>query len=191
MEQPASIAIIKVYEAYKTGTITEEQLYRFVNLIEEGLIGKEIIQKYKSNTAHDAMVEIFRSCQDKAKEQGFGKAPLTTKLADGTIVGPADERYYEADEYIKSQAPYHLKSFAIYISKTTAVNKHKSIMLEDIISERIEFPVDALEHAKGKQLLEEKFILLDYLKTHMDNNSKYQEAFNILHNDIQFSSKNM
>ena len=190
MEQTAFMAKMKVYEAFKAGIITEEQANYFIDLMEQGLIRKEIIQKYKSNLAQDAMIEIFDTCRDKAKEQGFGKAPLTAKLSDGTIVTPSDARYYETQEYLQSRAPFNLKSFAIYISKTTAVNNHKSIMLEDIIGEKIAFPVEDLDYAKGKHILEEKFILFDYLKTHMENNIEYQKAFNKLKKDIQFSCMN-
>ena len=191
MEQTAFMAKMKIYETFKAGNITEEQTNYFIDLIESALIKKQILENYISNSTSDAMEIIYKDCQEKAMEKGFGQYPIAIKLEDGETVSKSDKRYYESDEFKSIKAQHSLKSFAIYISKTTAVHNHKSYILEDIIGEKVEFPVEDLENAKGRKLLEEKFILLDYLKTHMDENLEYQKAFNALHKDIQFSCKTM
>lgn len=178
MKQTSFVAKMKIYEAFKAGTINAEQGNYFVDLLDRALIKKEILENYISNLASDAMDVIYYDCKETAKEQGFGKyAGLSLEDTDNI-------------EVAKDLALFDLKSFAIYISKTTAVNNHKAVMLEDIIGERIEFPVKSLERARGNKLLEEKFILLDYLKTHMEGNPEYQKAFSTLNKDIQFSCKN-
>lgn len=189
MEQTAFMAKMKIYEAYKTGTINEEQANYFIDLLESALIKKQILENYISNSASDAMQIIHKDCLEKAFTQGF-KKPVIVKLEDGTVATPSNPGFYQSEEYKKAISLQDLKAFAIYVSKTTAVNNHKSVMLEDIIGEKVDFPIDALQYAKGKQILEEKFILFDYLKTHMDDNPEYQKAFNQLKKDINFSCMN-
>ncbi len=151
------MAKMKIYEAFKSKQIDEEQSNYFIDLLDEAQ-NKIFVQNNKlANSYEEVFGRIYDDCTAKAHSKG-----LKDDLAE-------------------------LKGFAIYVSKTTAVHNHKQVMLEDIVGIKPEFPIQSLSKAKGMSIIEEKFILLDYLKRNMAGNEEYINAYKELESDILFT----
>lgn len=170
------MAKMKVYEAYKNNIITEEQANYFIDLIEKAQIRLQVQDNVITNEYADVVSSIYTHCISKAKSQGYG-------CSEYDSFSKMNEDEYS--DFLRTTSIHKLKAFAIYISKTSVANNYKSIMLEDITGETYPFPTDALRHAKGKAILEEKFILQDYLKRKGMN-----ESYRELMNDINFTCGN-
>lgn len=151
------MAKMKIYEAYKTKQIDEEQANYFVDLLDEAQNKIFVYDNKLTNSYEDAFERIYDDCISKAHSKG--------------IKGDSAE----------------LKAFAIYVSKTSAVHNHKQVMLEDIVGIKPEFPVESISKARGMNVIEEKFILLDYLKRNMAGNEEYIKAYKELESDILFT----
>jgi len=175
-KQTIFMAKMKVYEAFKNKIITEEQANYFIDLIEKAQIKIQVQGDLITNEYPDVVDNIYNSCITKAKEQGYG-------YSEYPLISEMNEEQYS--KFLRDSAILKLKAFAIYISKTSVVHNNKAVMLEDITGESYPFPTADLRYAKGNAILEEKFILQDYLKRKGMN-----ESYRELMSDINFTCGN-
>ena len=71
-KQTVFMAKMKVYEAFKNGTIPEDQANYFIDMIEKSQIKLNLESNFVTNEYFDVIGNIYNDCKIKAKEQGFG-----------------------------------------------------------------------------------------------------------------------